>query len=222
MSFAAVVAHLCSATQVQKWVDLLSKAVLATIAALGAGYTALQYWRTKRWRAGDLSAAVILQLETDDEMAFACRAIDWGVGLMMVPERYRPLMERIPEGRKNPTPVERGEVIHHDTELMARAVQVNLTVVPETEPGGLVYRYCFDKLFAHLANVHRLLQAHQVNLDDLVGLKYWLQRIAVYEYAPLGLEGDQVFQPFLKYEPYGYRGVIDLGERLGVSGWKNT
>jgi hypothetical protein len=205
--------------QVSVWVEVLSKLALPSIALVGAFYTARQYQRAKRWRAGDLAVTLITQLETDDELAFACRAIDWGVGPLVVPGRYRALLEQIPEGKKNPTPMERGEVIQQNPELMARALRVRLAIDPEAEAPGLVYRYCFDKLFAHLANVHRLLKTDQVKLEDLEGLKYWLERIAAYEYPPPRIEKHQVFQPFLEYELFGYRGVIDLGERLGVSGW---
>jgi hypothetical protein len=166
-----------------------------------------------------LAVALIAQLETDDELAFACRAIDWGVGPLVVPERYRALVEGIPEGKKNPTPAERGEIVIQKPELMARALRVYLAIDPENEPVGLIYRYCFDKLFNHLANVHRLLNEKQLNLQDLERLRYWLERIAIYEYCPPGVERHEVFQPFLEHEPFGYRGVIDLGERLGASGW---
>ncbi len=219
MAVDPAMADLSQATQVRLWLDQLSQLAVPIIALFGAAYTAREYGRSKRWRAGDLAVSVIAQLETDSDLAFACRAIDWGVGPMIVPERYRPLLEKTAEGQMKPTPVERGEVMRHNPELMARAVQVNLAIDPETEPGGLIYRYCFDKLFAHLANVYRLLETEQVKLYELEGLKYWLERIAVYEYPPPGTEGDRVFQPFLEHEPYGYRGVIYLGERLGVAGW---
>jgi hypothetical protein len=208
-------------TDLPVWAEYVSKLGVSSIALLGAVYTARQYQRAKRWRAGDLAATLIAQLETDEELAFACRALDWGVGPLVVPKRYWSLLERVPE-KKNPTPAERGEIMQQDCDLMARAVRVGLAVNPDTEPGGLVYRYCFDKLFAHLANVHRLLLSDQITLQDLDGLKYWLQRIAVFEYPPAGTAENQVFQPFLEHAPYGYRGVIDLGERLGVPGWLKT
>lgn len=201
------------------WVETLSKLAIPAIAFVGAIYTVRQFQRARRWRAGDLAVAMISQLETDDELAFACRAIDWGVGPLIVPKRYRVLVESKPEDEKNPTPAERGEIVIQTPELMVRALRVQLSIDPEAEPIGLVYRYCFDKLFDHLANVNRLLIEQQLNLKDLERLRYWLKRIAIYEYCPPGVKKHEVFQPFLEHEPYGYRGVIDLGERLGVVGW---
>jgi hypothetical protein len=200
--------------QVPVWIEVMSKLAVPSIALLGAVYTALQYGRAKRCKAGDLAVTLIGQLEKDEELTLACRAIDWGAGPLVVPQRYRALLER-----GELSPVDRGEVMKQDPDLMARAVKVGLAIDPETEPGGLVYRYCFDKLFAHLANIHRLWKADQLKLDDLSELRYWLKRIAVYEYPPPGIAGNQVFQPFLEHEPFGYQGVIELGQRLGVSGW---
>lgn len=205
--------------QLPSFIEEFSKLAVPAIALLGAIYTVRQYWRAQRWRAGDLAFTLVSQLETDDELAFACRVIDWGVGPLIVPKRYRPLLEKVATDTKNPTPIERGEVLQQDRPLMARALKVYLAIDPENEPAGLIYRYCFDKLFNHLANVNRLLAAGQIELEDIRGLKYWLERIAVYEYPPPGVTAQQVFQTFIEYEPFGYRGVIDLGEKLEVPGW---
>lgn len=198
--------------------DLLVKVAAATIALVCAVYTARQYKRTQRWRAGDLAASLIAQLESDEELAFACRALDWGVGPLIVPQRYRPLLQKAAADGTSP-PAQEGTVMQHKPELMSRAVRVDLSFNANKNPDGLVYRYCFDKFFNHLANIHRHLVMEQVVLGDLEGLRYWLARIAKYEYPVPGLKPQEVFQPFLEYEPFVYRGVILLGELLDVPGW---
>jgi hypothetical protein len=206
-------------TSLPVWLSDTTKLIIPILAIVGASYTAIQLRRTRRWRAGDLANTLVSQLEKDDELAFACHILDWGVGPLVVPQRYRPLLEQIPDDKKNPTPAERGAVIQQDRELIGRALRVRLEFDVKKEPAGLIYRYCFDKLFAHLANVHRLVETKQLELKDLNGLKYWLERIADYEYPPKGIAGDAVFQPFLRHGPFGYQGVIELGKRLGVPGW---
>jgi hypothetical protein len=212
-------AEMADATALPVWLGDAIKLSIPILAIMGAAYTAIQLRRTRRWRGGDLATALVSQLETDEELAFACHILDWGVGPLVVPQRYRPLLEQIPEDKKNPTPVERGAVIQQDRELIGRAVRVNLEVDVKREPAGLIYRYCFDKLFAHLANVHRLVETKQLELENLKGLKYWLERIAVYEYPPKGVAKDAVFQPFLRHKPFDYQGIIELGRWLGVPGW---
>ena len=190
------------------------------MAFAGAIYTALQYQRAKRARALDLSISFISQLDTVPELSFACQALDWGVGPMIVPERYRPLLEaRRQEGSDTRSPGERGEVLEHDTSLMTAALEPYLNFDYSQCPAGLVYRYCFDKLFQHLSNIERLVAGGQLDLTDLGILRYWLERIAIYEYPPSDVPGDLVFQPFLSFPEFGYGGVMTLGKRLGVSNW---
>ena len=212
------------ASQLSSWLEWPTKLVVPLIALTGAFYTGLQYRRTMRWRSSDLAAQLIGQLTTDDELAFACQALDWGVGPMIVPTRYKALMSKKPEDPDEPTPRERGEIMDHDTSIMARALRINLGFDYNTQPAGLIYRYCFDRLFSHLTNVHRLLETGQIRLEHLEGLTYWVKRIAVYEYPPaigkppVQMSGDEVFQPFIWHGEYGYLGVIALGRTLKVDG----
>jgi hypothetical protein len=201
------------------WLNAVARAAVPSIALVGAVYTAWQYRRAQRWRAGDLAAQVVGRLSTDDKLLFACQALDWGTGPLIVPARYRPLMSSKPRDPAHPTPRELGEVMDHETTLMYRALRVRLSFDLERQPGGLVYRYCFDELFAHLANVHRLLVDGQLKAKDLVDLKYWIGKIADYRFGPIDERGGKMFQPFVGHEPFGYQGVRKLGKTLGVGGW---
>lgn len=185
----------------------------------GAIYTARQYERTKRVRAVDLAISLVGQLDTLPELAFACQALDWGVGPLIVPERYRALLARDDGGDKPPNARQRGEVADHDVVLMSNALKLHLSFDLGRQPLGLIYRYCFDKLFAHLANIERLIAGGQLDEKDLRPLAYWLSRIAHYEYLPAGMSGEEVFQPFVKCPDFDYAGVISLGKRLGVANW---
>jgi hypothetical protein len=206
-------------TDIPSWVEWVSKLATPVIAFFAAGYSGIQYERMKKWRAKDLATRLVDQLATDDELQFACQALDWGVGPMVVPARYRPLLTKRPEDPDNPTPRERGEIMDHDPTLMATAMEVRLAPGLKDTPAGLVYRYCFDKLFSHLANIYRLQVDGQVRIDDLDGLKYWIRKIANYPYGPTEKRGGLMFQPFVGYEPFGHQGVRELGKKLGIEGW---
>ena len=174
-----------AAQLIPAWVEWVSKLATPLIALIAAGYTALQYKQTRKWRAKDLAARLVDQLSTDDELAFACQALDWGVGPMVVPARYRPLLFRSPADPDNPTSEERGEIMGHDpAAFMAKALEGTLAPGLKDQPAGLIYRYCFDKLFSHLANINRLRMDGQVKIKDLDSLKYWIRKIADYRYGP--------------------------------------
>ncbi len=176
-------------------------AVSALIAAFGALYVYRQYRRAQEWRKGDLAAALMERLESDEELAFACQALDWGVGPILVPERYRPLMKKF----KMPDEA----VLDHDPEILAVALEPQLNDVTLASAQGIIYRHCFIKLFSHLENISRLVASHQVSVDNLHGLKFWLGEIAKYSYAPEGRDPSEIFQPAVAR--FGYPSDSGLG-----------
>lgn len=187
----------------------LVAAVSAIIAAFGALYVYRQYRRAQEWRKGDLAAALMERLESDQELAFACQALDWGTGPIMVPERYRPLMKRF----KMPEE----DVLDHSRDILASALEPTLNAKTLQSAQGLIYRHCFIKLFNHIENISRLVVSNQVTIDDLDGLDYWLSRIASYEYAPKDRSREEIFQPALAV--FGYHRIPELGRKLGVKDW---
>jgi len=183
-------------------------AASALVAAFGALYVYREYRRTQDWRKGDLAAALMQKLESDEELAFACQALDWGTGPIMVPARYRPMMKRF----KMPDEA----VLDHSPHVMAQALEPMLNPDTLQSAQGLIYRHCFIKLFNHLENISRLAASNQVTIDGLDGLDYWLRRIARYEYAAAGRQ-NEIFQPALAV--FGYHKIPELGQRLGVTEW---
>lgn len=179
------------------------------IAAFGALYVYRQYQRTQEWRRGDLAAALMEKLESDEELAFACQALDWGTGPIIVPERYRPLMKRF--NLANET------VLDHSPDVLASALEPRLNSATLQSAQGLIYRHCFIKLFNHLENIGRLAGSRQVAVEGLKGLDYWLRRIASYGYTPKSRKPEEMFQPALA--KFGYQNVPDLGHKLGVTNW---
>ena len=161
-------------------------AVSALVAAFGAICVYRQYQRAQEWRKGDLAAGLMERLESDEELAFACQVLDWGIGPILVPERYRPLM------RKFNMPDE--AVLEHDPESLASALEPMLNAETASSAQGLIYRHCFIKLFNHLENISRLVASDQVSVDDLHGLDYWLGMLSSYDYAPAGREPAEIFQ----------------------------
>jgi hypothetical protein len=198
-SFAAFLKHFAVPVA-----DILNKLAVPAVAGVSVYYVYRQYVRTARWKAGDLAANLLAQLHSDEELALACTALDWGTGPLIVPERYWPLLE--PDAK----------IMDHDPILMA------IAMVPRLQPEllnpkdrrGLIYRYAFDRLFTFLQDVNRLEEQGQLLLRDLNLLEYWLRRIARYPYYSAR---ECVFQPFL--HAVGYEDVIKLGRKLNVHGW---
>jgi hypothetical protein len=185
--------------------DILNKLAVPIIGGVSAYYVYVQYVRAARWKAGDLAASLLAQLNSDEELALACRALDWGTGPLIVPQRYQPLL-------KGPGV----QIMEHDPKLMVIAMRPQLQpeLLDKKDRSGLIYRYAFDRFFTFLQDVNRLEEQGQLLLEDLQGLQYWMRNIARYPYAS---PHECVFQPFLYAA--GYEDVIGLGRKLNVSGW---
>jgi hypothetical protein len=192
------------------WVEIVNKLATPAIAAVSAFYVFLQYNRSQRWKATDLAATLLERLNTDQALVLACQALDWGVGPLIIPDKYRPLF-------RSDVSAEAPGVMEHDPGVLCLAVQPPLNERTLLDPRGLVYRYCFITLFNYLDNMYKLLKDGQVFDSDVEEIKYWLEMLRDYKYAPNTIEGTQVFQPAIR--AWGYGNVIRLGHRLYVESW---
>jgi hypothetical protein len=194
---------------VPTWVEIVSKLATPGIGAISGFYVFLQYKRAQRWKATDLAATLLERLSTDQALALACQALDWGVGPLIIPDQYRPLFRAGVSG-EDPC------VMEHDPNVLCLAVQWQLNEPTLRDPRGLVYRYRFIKLFDYLNNMFKLLADGQLREGDIDEVKYWLEMLRHYKYAP-ATEGTRVFQPAMC--KWGYRNIILLGQRLKVGPW---
>jgi hypothetical protein len=194
------------------WVGIIGTFATPFIAAISASYVLLQYRRAQRWKATDLAAVLLEKLDTDQSLALACQALDYGVGPLIIPDQYRPLFVADASG-KVPS------VMDHDPNVLFEAVQPILNKKTLQDERGLVYRYCFTKLFNYLDNISKLLADGQLREKDIAELKYWLRLLRYYIYKPGPKDGTLVFQPAL--HEWGYVNVILLGQRLGVKPWRS-
>ena len=129
---------------------------------------------------------------------------------MLVPMRFRSLLVASARAA-DPQTKEDGAIIPHRPVVMRLAMEPNL---PSVEDAVLIYRACFDKLFAHLTEANRLLDTGQVRRKDLNALHYWLERIMRYQYPPPGCAPEEMFQPFLR--AFGYTELFKLLDRIDV------
>jgi len=181
------------------------------IAGVSALYVYLQYRRSQQWKATDLAATLLARLETDPTLSLACHSLDWGLGPLLIPEQYQRLFPREAGTGEYPG------VMQHDTSIMALALEPQLNQATLDDPRGLVYRYCFIKLFNYLDSLSTLLKDGQIRKRDLGELTYWLERIHSYPYAPSSTSGTRMFQPALK--AWGYSKVTTLANKLNVESY---
>jgi hypothetical protein len=117
-------------------------AMATAAAAIVGGVIGLsQYLKSERWKRAEFAIIQVNRLSKDDTLAFCCCAIDWGVGPLIIPEKYRALF---PQG---------AITVEHDWKLMAKALRPELHRDwrnKTTQPQFLLYRRAFDEFFGYL------------------------------------------------------------------------
>jgi hypothetical protein len=139
-------------------VGAVSTAIVAAVAAL-AGLA--QYRKAEAWKRAQFTAGFLKQLSTDEELIFACKAIDWGLGPLIIPEKYRPLFTN------------REVVITHNWDDLANALKPNIDINVITNPKQLIYRYSVDALLDYFDQSRKFIELNLVRLHDLASLGYY-------------------------------------------------
>ncbi len=160
--------------------------VTLAVVTLGGGRAIMEYVRIGRWKKAELAATQLAALIEDDVLAFACHALDWGIGPIMVPVRYRVLLDK--------------DLVEHNVAALELAVEPGLNYQTRNDPQGLLYRYCFDRLFNHFTFVHSMIERKLFSAADVASMKYYLDLIHDYPYARTK-KSTEVFKDFIiKYE----------------------
>jgi hypothetical protein len=192
------------------WLEV-SKVALAAVTAAGAGFgawIALRNWRVAnanaenaaRWKRAELASSYLIPLFEDAELAFALRCIDWGRGVIPIPERH---LAMFPAEKKT---------IEHDPDLVAAAMEPMLRHDVSINPQGMLYRLALDALFTRFEWIGYRVSNGLIQIDDVRDLAYWMKALADWPYAPDGRH--DMFLTFLRAAEYVQ--TLELMKRFGV------
>jgi hypothetical protein len=183
-----------------------------------------------RWRRTEFAMSLMERLSLDEELAFCARALDWGVGPLLVPSKYRIMFSETRgkmavtlEAAHEPDPARRpaesdwgapesDSQFDHHWGMLARAVLPGLHK-HWSDPRMLVFRYCFDAFGEYLETIQRHLDLGNVEPAHLFGIRYYLDLLhepGYYDELPEeqkleGVPATEVFRPFMrKYYPDGW------------------
>src|SRR3954454_12307382 len=67
--------------------------VTAATAVVGGSVALVNYRRSVAWKKAELANGFVKELLSNNELVFACRALDWNGGLLVIPESLRPLLK---------------------------------------------------------------------------------------------------------------------------------
>ena len=169
----------------------LGATIAGLVAAVAGAAGLFQYFRAESQKRAEFAVTQVQNLTSNETLAFCCRAVDWGVGPLIIPEKYRVLF-----------PVGSRELINHDWRLMASALRPSLSdpdFSGDRSAQYLLYRYAFDEYFSYLDSIAMYRNYRIISDSDLSSVNdyvrqmrrplYWLNQID-------GLSAEQVFGDF--------------------------
>ncbi|WP_156648079.1 hypothetical protein [Methylobacterium sp. Leaf88] len=175
--------------------DTLTVATAAAIIAAGSWLITLYNARKAvHWKRAELASAYLKDLTANPVLVFACRALEWNGGRLVVPEPLRPLL------------FEKSDYIQHSPEVLKRAMVPGLTLEEmDAEPRLQLYRTSMDDLLSWLDLIASGLNRKLFKPEDLPKVGYWVEQIRKVGYL------DEFIRKF------GYSDSIEILRRAFAS-----
>lgn len=159
------------------------------------GFGIWQYWSAQRWKRNEFAAAILKELNTDEDLVACCNVLDYRKRCIVLSHKK--------------TKDDKPTILEHDRANLPAAMAVS------PPPDGfsaeqIPYRDLFDRMCSYLSQVAHACSQKLIEPGDVRPLRYWLERMAnVPKY-------ENVLTPFIqRYHP----GVIELArlfERKGL------
>lgn len=163
----------------------------AFLGLVGGGVSLFNTRKAVLWKRAELANTYMKDFNSNPELVFAGRCLDWNGGKLILPESLRPYM---PNGES---------VITHDRAVFARAVSPFLKVGEmDDDPRTQIYRTSLDVFLSWLSLVASALDRKLFLAEDIQDVGYWVAKI----------ESEVVIHPFIT--EYGYKGNIEKLVRL--------
>jgi hypothetical protein len=137
--------------------------LLATI--VGATVALFNSWKSVCWKRAELANTYIKDFNSNEEMVFAGRCLDWEGGRLMLPEKLR---DYLPD---------RAAIIQHDKRVMAKALSPSLTLEEDDDPRIQIYRTSMDSFLTWLSLVASGLNRKLFLVEDIEEVGYWVSKI---------------------------------------------
>jgi hypothetical protein len=142
--------------------------VLISVIAFGA--VVVEYRRQKRQARLQLAQQMIERLDDDPMLRFAITALDWGAGLVIIPDSWR-------------GPVQK-PVVPFSLDAVRDGVSPRLTTSTANDPLRLLYRHAFVHLFNHLERIGTLVETDAIDVRDLRPIAWIAHQLLNWSYAP--------------------------------------
>jgi hypothetical protein len=158
----------------------------AFVGLVGGGVALFNSWKAVCWKRAELANNYLKDFNSNAELVFAARCLDWNGGKLILPESLRPYMA---DGAKS---------IQHDRQVFAEALRPDLQVADlDRDPRIQVYRTAMDSFLSWLCLIASALDRKLFLVADIQDVGYWVAK----------LQSEIVVHPFIV--AYGYQKNIE-------------
>ena len=132
---------------------------------VGAGVALFNSWKAVCWKRAELANAYIKDFNSNDEMVFVGRCLDWEGGRLFLPEKLRVYLP------------DEAKFIAHDKRIMAKALSPSLNLEQDDDPRIQIYRTSMDSFLSWLSLVASGLNRKLFLVEDIEEVGYWVSKI---------------------------------------------
>jgi hypothetical protein len=160
--------------------------VAAGVGLIGGGVALFNSWKAVCWKRAELANNYLKDFNSNPELVFAGRCLDWNGGKLILPESLRPYMP------------DNTQLIEHDRKVFANALRPDLQIGNmDEDPRIQIYRTSMDSFLTWLCLVASALDRKLFFVADIQDVGYWVAKI----------QSEIVLHPFIV--AYGYRENIE-------------
>jgi hypothetical protein len=138
----------------------------ALAALIGGGVALFNSWKAVRWKRAELANSYLRDFNSNQELVFAGRCLDWNGGRLILPDNLRAYMP------------DNAPTIQHDRKILVKALRYDLSVDEmDEDPRIQIYRTVIDSFLSWLCLVSSALERNLFHVADIEEVGYWAAKI---------------------------------------------
>lgn len=144
----------------------------AFAAIVGGGVALFNARKAVQWKRAELASNYIKEFTANQQLVFACRALEWNGGRLVVPDQLRPLLH------------DDSKVIIHDKTVLEHSLAPDISIADiQEDPRLQIYRTAVDGLLSWLNLIDNAFERNLFKPEDVSEIGYWVQLIEEAKYV---------------------------------------
>jgi hypothetical protein len=138
----------------------------AFVGLVGGGVALFNSWKAVPWKRAELANSYLRDFDSNPELVFAGRCLDWQGGKLVLPDNLRAYMP------------DNAQIIQHDRAVFANALRPDLRIDElDKDPRTQIYRTSIDSFLSWLSLVASALDRKLFTAADMEEIGYWVAKV---------------------------------------------